>query len=98
MCHTILRTSDPVRVITQLGKIGGHIQHCNDLSAMMLFIADLAGREEGAALLVADPAACARVWRGIAAVQQQLQESLALMQAAAEELHDLTTRSTSGAP
>jgi hypothetical protein len=94
----MLRTPDSARVITRLHEIAGHIQYCEDLSAMMIFVADMAGREEGATPLVSDAAACARVWRGVAAVHQQLQESLALMQTAAEALHDVTTRSPSGAP
>ena len=98
MSHTMLRTPDPARVITRLDEIAGHIQHCADLSALMMFVADMAGREEGASPLVSDPTACARVWRGVAAVQQQLQESLALVQTAAEELHEITILSPLGAP
>jgi hypothetical protein len=79
------------RVLTPLDEIAGNIQHCQDLSAMMLFVADMAGREGSAALFALDPTACARVWRGVAAAHQQLQESVALMHAAAEELHDVTT-------
>lgn len=98
MPHTILRRPDPSRVITHLNEIAGNIQHCEDLSAMMMFVADMAGREAGTTLLVADPAECARVWRGVAAVHQQLRESLALVHAAAEAVHDVTTGATSGAP
>jgi hypothetical protein len=98
MPHTIRRTPDAACVLTPLDEIAGNIRHCIDLSALMLFIADMVGHEEGAALLVSDPAVCARGWRGVAAVQQQLQEGLALVQAAAEELHERTTPSTSGAP
>jgi hypothetical protein len=98
MRHTILRTPDPARAITHLDEIAGNIQHCADLSALMMFVADMAGRDEGASLLVSDPTTCVRVWRGVAAVQQQLQESLALVETAAEELHKITSPSSLGAP
>ena len=98
MPHTMLRPPDSARVITRLDEIAGHLQHCEDLSALMIFVADMAGREEGATPLVSDAAACARVWRGVAAVHEQLQECLAAVQTAAEELHDVSRRSPSGAP
>ena len=98
MPHTMLRPPDSARVITRLDEIAGHLQHCEDLSALMIFVADMAGREDGTTPLVSDAAACARVWRGVAAVHQQLQESLALLHTAAAELHDITTGSPSGAP
>jgi hypothetical protein len=98
MPHTMLRPPDSARVIARLNEIAGHLQHCEDLSALVIFVADMAGREESAPSLVSDAAACARVWRGVAAVHQQLQECLAAVQTATEELHDVTTRSLSGAP
>jgi hypothetical protein len=98
MPHTTLHSPDSVRVITRLDEIAGHLQHCEDLTAMMIFVADMAGREEGSTPLVSDATACARVWRGVAAVHQQLQESLAAMQTAAAALHDITRRSSSDTP
>ena len=98
MPHTMLRTPDSACVITRLDEIAGHIQYCGDLSALMIFVADMAGRDEGATALASDPAACARVWRGVAAVHEQLQECLAAVQTTAEDLHDVATRSPSGAP
>jgi len=97
MPQTMLRTPDPARVLTHLDEIAGNIQHAEDLSALMMFVAEMAGREEGAALMASEPASCTRVWRGIAAVHLQLQESLALVQTAAEALQEMTTRWTSGA-
>jgi hypothetical protein len=97
MPQMIPLTPDAARVIPQLDEIAGNIQHCEDLSATMMFIADMAGREEGVNVLVSDPATCARVWRGVAAIHQQLQISLALVQAAAEQLQEVTMRWTSGA-
>jgi len=98
MPHTIRRTPDLPHNITRLDEIAGHLQHCEDLSALMIFVADTAGRDEGATALVSDPAACARVWRGVAAVHEQLLECLAAVQAAAEALRDVTRRSPSSAP
>jgi hypothetical protein len=81
-----------------LDQIAGHLQHGEDLSALLMFVADMAGRDEGPTALVSDPATCARVWRGVAAVHEQLQECLAAVQTAAEDLHDVITHSPSGAP
>ena len=46
-----------------------------------MFVADMAGCDRGATL-VSDPATCARVWRGVAGVHAQIQETLALAQEA----------------
>jgi hypothetical protein len=92
------RPPDSPRDITRWDEIAGHLQHCEDLSALMIFVADMAARDEGATALVSDPAACARVWRGVAAVHEQLQACLAAMQTAVEEIHDVSKRSPSGAP
>lgn len=97
MPRTMRRPPDSSRIISPLDEIAGHLQHCEDLSALMIFVADMAGRDDGATALVSDPAACARVWRGVAAVHEQLQECLAAAQTAAEALHDITTRSLSDA-
>jgi hypothetical protein len=92
----MLRTPDPARVITPLDEIAGNLHQCEDLSAMMMFVADMAGREKGATPLVSDVAASAPIWRGVAAVLHRLRERLALVQAA-EELHDVTILLTPGA-
>ena len=97
MPHTIRRTPDEARITTQLDEIAGTIQHGEDLSATMMVVADRAGREENAIAMVSDPAACALSWRRVAAVDPHLQESLALVQAAAEALHGVAPRATSGA-
>ena len=69
-----------------INAIASNLRHCEDLSEMVAFVADMAAGTEGAVVL-SDPDVCARVWRGVAGVHAQIRESLVLAQAAAEQLH-----------
>jgi hypothetical protein len=85
------RVPDAAPALERLHAITEHIRHCEDLSELLGFVADMAGREEGSAL-VADTEVGAKVWRGVAGVHAQIRESLADAHGAAEQLHESLSR------
>jgi hypothetical protein len=74
-----------VHAVEQIHAIASNLRHCEELSEMVAFVADMAAGKEGAVVL-SDADVCARVWRGIAGVHAQIRESLVLAQIAAEQL------------
>jgi hypothetical protein len=75
--------------LERLHALTENIRHCEDLSELLGFVADMAGGHEGP-IALSDPGVCARVWRGVAGVHEQIRASLALAHTAAEQLHETT--------
>jgi hypothetical protein len=83
------RVPDAARAIDKIHVITENIRHCEDLSELLMFVAEMAASRE-ATVLLADPETCARVWRGVAGVQAQIYETLTDAHLAAAQLHDAT--------